>query len=102
MIDSEVKTLLKLKADYKTETGKDWKPGAHVSSVSTTTTPSLPTAGEKKTAGSDSGRGKKDKKGEKKDGGKKGEKQRDSPGKVEKMDVKTEGAADREVKKVTR
>lgn len=28
VIDSEVKTLLSLKADYKNLTGKDWKPGA--------------------------------------------------------------------------
>ncbi|XP_064604056.1 bifunctional glutamate/proline--tRNA ligase-like [Liolophura sinensis] len=101
IIDSEVKTLLKLKADYKTETGKDWKPGAHVSSLATIT-PSQPTADEKASSGSDHGRGKKDKKGEKKDGGKKGEKHKDSPGKAEKVEVKKEGAADREVKKVTR
>ena len=28
-VDGEVKTLLALKADYKSCTGKDWKPGAH-------------------------------------------------------------------------
>lgn len=34
-VDTEVKQLLALKAEYKTLTGKDWKPDAHVSSVST-------------------------------------------------------------------
>lgn len=29
-IDVEVKRLLALKAEYKSATGKDWKPGAHV------------------------------------------------------------------------
>lgn len=37
-IDLEVKALLSLKADYKTLTGKDWKPGT-VASAPTTTTP---------------------------------------------------------------
>jgi len=27
-VDAEVKKLLQLKADYKTATGQDWKPGA--------------------------------------------------------------------------
>ena len=31
-IDAAVNTLLSLKAEYKSATGKDWKPGAHVSS----------------------------------------------------------------------
>lgn len=34
-VEAEVKQLLALKAEYKTLTGKDWKPDAHVSSVST-------------------------------------------------------------------
>ncbi len=29
-IGTEVKSLLSLKADYKSTTGKDWKPGEHV------------------------------------------------------------------------
>ena len=38
-IDAAVKTLLSLKADYKSATGKDWKPGAHVSSAPATAAP---------------------------------------------------------------
>ncbi|KAJ8944960.1 hypothetical protein NQ318_013108 [Aromia moschata] len=36
-VDAEVKVLLGLKADYKALTGKDWKPGAVPSAVSTPT-----------------------------------------------------------------
>ena len=31
-VDVEVKVLLALKSEYKSATGKDWKPGAHVPS----------------------------------------------------------------------
>jgi bifunctional glutamyl/prolyl-tRNA synthetase len=46
-IDAAVKTLLSLKADYKTATGKDWKPGQHVAIA-----PSKPAASAPSGAGS--------------------------------------------------
>ncbi|XP_060579607.1 LOW QUALITY PROTEIN: bifunctional glutamate/proline--tRNA ligase-like [Ruditapes philippinarum] len=44
-IDAAVKTLLSLKADYKTATGKDWKPGQHVASSPSKTAASAPSGG---------------------------------------------------------
>ena len=37
-IDAEVKTLLSLKADFKSATGKDWKPGMTLPSAAPETT----------------------------------------------------------------
>ncbi|XP_005182957.1 bifunctional glutamate/proline--tRNA ligase [Musca domestica] len=43
-IDAEVKKLLALKADYKTATGKDWKPGQTPSPAAAVTTTTVPSA----------------------------------------------------------
>jgi bifunctional glutamyl/prolyl-tRNA synthetase len=44
-IDAAVKTLLSLKADYKTATGKDWKPGQHAASAPSKSAASGPSGG---------------------------------------------------------
>ncbi|XP_050079284.1 bifunctional glutamate/proline--tRNA ligase [Anopheles maculipalpis] len=41
-VDAAVKTLLELKAQYKTTTGSDWKPGAAPAVPGTTPVPSIP------------------------------------------------------------
>ena len=44
-IDAAVKTLLSLKADYKTATGKEWKPGQHVANSPSKPAASAPSGG---------------------------------------------------------
>ena len=54
--DAEVKTLLALKKDYKTLTGKDWKPGAAApaAAAATATATNMATSNGKGLAATDS------------------------------------------------